>query len=172
MVYKNKNAVMALNSYVWKLLEANLGWKKSDHNGIVPIVPLSQQPELMVSGKPFLIYGNTMHPATHLYQLKSEAVAYTIYATTVTEANKIAQLLIDAFERQDEAAADVNEWLDTERTVGNIDRGVSFGTIRTAMSQKAEPADEEGGRVASFVLLEMRYTAPNDSIQTTDFTYP
>lgn len=172
MTYKNNNATSALNSYVWKLLESNLGWTKSNYKGIVPIVPLAQQPELLQIGRAFLVYGSNSQQATHLYALKGESVAYTIYATTVVEANKIAQLLTDAFERQDVAAADVNDWLYTEQQATGNNRGVSFGSIRTTLAQKAEPADEEGGFVASFVLLDVRYTAPNPTIVTTDFTYP
>lgn len=171
MMYKMNNAAYALNSYIWKLLEANLEWNKESYNGLVPIVPLAQQPELMQSGKPFLVYGSTDHPAGHLYALKSIGVAYTIYATTVNEANTIATLLVDTFERQDEAADDVNAWLNTEAAGRGSSRGISFGTIKTNMAQKAEPADEEGGYVASFVLLEARYTAPNNTLTTKDFFY-
>lgn len=169
--YKMKNAPYALNSYIWKLLEANLEWNKENYNGLVPIVPLAQQPELMETGRPFLVYGSNTHPPEHLYALKSESIAYTIYAPTANEANVVVSLLVDTFERQDEAAADVNQWLNTEGIATGIPRGISFGTIKTSMSQKAEPADEEGGYVASFVLLEARYTAPNNTITTTDFVY-
>jgi hypothetical protein len=171
MTYKMNNAAYALNSYIWKLLEANLEWKKNDYNGLVPIIPLAQQPELMQTGRPFLVYGATDHPSTHLYSLKSMGIAYTIYATTVSEANTIASLLVDTFERQDIAADDVNSWLNTEAAGRGTSRGISFGTIKTAMAQKAEPADEEGGLVASFVLLEARYTAPNNTLTTKDFLY-
>lgn len=170
--YKNNNATYALNSYVWKLLEANLGWKKSDYNGLIPIIPLSQQPELMETGRPFIVYSSNLYPSTHLYALKSESVAYTIYATSVAEANNIAGLLTNVFERQDEAADDVNQWLKTEQAGRNVSRNISFGTIKNSMAQKAEPTEEEGGFVAAFVLLETKYTeTPNPTLTTRDFIY-
>ncbi len=160
MVYKDRNAVYALNSYLWKLLEANLGLTTADYQGAKPIIPASQQPELMTFGKPFVVYGSAVHAAQHLYALRSESVAYNIYSTSVTEANKIANLLVDCFERQDEAADDVNVWLGTE---GN-DRGISFATVKLSMVERAEPADEEGGFVSSLVLLEVKYTVTNQGV--------
>lgn len=169
MTYENKDAVYALNSYTWKLLEANLGWEKWKE--LPPIIPVAQQPELLQSGKAFLVYGSARHPAEHLYALVKEAVSYTIYATSSTEVNKIANLLADTFERQDEAADDVNSWLVTEDPHRSSPRGISFGSIRTMMVEKATPADEEGGYVAGLVMLEMKYTKQNNTIQTSGFTY-
>ena len=163
MTYNDFNAVYALNSYVWKLLEANLGWTRDDYQGRTPIIPTAQQPELMQSGKAFLVYGSAIHQPTHLYALRNEAVSYTIYAPSSTDANKIANLLNAAFERQDEAADDVNHWLGVE----NKSRGVSFGTIRAVMVEKAEPADEEGGYVAALVMLDTKYTSDESNIITT-----
>lgn len=173
MTYTDKNAVYALNSYLWKLLEANLGWTKADYGDKVPIIPVSQQPEMMQSGKAFIVYGSAIHPADHLYSLKKEAVSYMIYGPSATEVNKIVNLLTEAFARQDDAAADVNNWLVTEgasRTGGY--RDVHFGTIRTTMSEKAEDApDEEGGYSAGLVLVETKYTVDNSNIITSGFTY-
>ena len=166
MTYKEKSAVYALNSYTWKLLQTNLGWEA--YQGVPPIIPTSQQPELMESGKPFIVYGSAFQPATDLYALNTESIAYVIYGTKVTEVNTIATLLYETFKRQDDAAADVNAWLGLEgttRTGGN--RGVTFGSIRTTMVEKAEPADEEGGFVSALVMLEARYTSDESNIVTT-----
>lgn len=165
MTYKSKSAVYALNSYTWKLLQVNLGWE--DYNGVPPIIPTAQQPEMLASGKAFIVYGSAMHPPDHLYALNTEAVSYLIYAPTSTEANNVASLFYETFKRQDDAATDVNDWLAKEsatRTGGH--RGVNFATIRSIMIEKAEPADEEGGFVSALVMLETKYvtTAPAEII--------
>lgn len=172
--YKEKNAVYAFNSYVWKLLEANLGWTR--YNGLIPIVPIKQQPEIMQSGKAFIVYGSAFHPPAHLYQHQKEAISYMIYATSSTEVNRIVELLFDTFQRQDEAAADINDWLVEEAKPGNRTgghRGVYFTTVKSTMAEKAEDApDEEGGYAAGMVLVELNYTEdPNVTIQTKGFTY-
>lgn len=162
---RNSDAVYALNSYVWKLVQANLEWSASDYSGGNPIVPAAQVPELMTTGKAFIVYGSSLPPIRHLYALKTESIAFNIYSPSATEANNVSNLLIQAFEGQDESAQRVNRWLDTEPlpvVEGGDDwaerRPVTFGSIRPTFIEKAEPADEEGGYVASLVLLEVVYT--------------
>jgi len=164
MAYEAKSAVYALNSFTWKLLEKNLGW--TTYQGVTPIIPTSQQPELMQSGKPFIVYGSAFQPPGHLYALNTESIAYTVYGTSVTEVNKIAQLLWDVFKQQDDAAAMVNNWLSKEVATRGSHRGVYFGTVRATMIDKAEPADEEGGFVSALIMLETRYTADTPDIIT------
>lgn len=169
--YKEKNAVYALNSYIWKLVEANLGWTR--WKGVPPIIPVQQQPEIMQSGKAFMVYGSAFHPPTHLHQHKKQAASYMIYGRSATEVNRIVELIYETFERQDLAAQDVNDWLATEaqhRDGGH--RGVYFTTVTSTMAEKAEdPSNEEGGYFAGMVLLEMKYTTDESNIVTSGFTY-
>lgn len=167
-MYKAQSAVYALNSYTWKLLEANLGWER--WKGVPPIIPTQQHPEFLQSGKAFIVYGAALHPAMDVYELHKESVSYNIYATSSTEANNVASLLYDVFKRQDEAAADVNEWLNVEATGERGSRDVSFGSVRAVMVEKAEPADEEGGYVSALVMIETKYTTGDNEIQTSGFT--
>lgn len=187
MTYADKNqgnATYALNSYTWKLLEANLGWNKSDYDNGVAIIPSAQQPELMTTGNPFLTYGSMIRPTSHLYVLREESIAYNIYSKSSTEVNRVVNLISDAYIRQDDSARDVNEWLSTEsgvyhpemnppRYVGarGYAREVSFTSIRTMMSERAEPTDIEGGYVSGFVLIEMQFVPGETGIKTTGFTY-
>lgn len=175
MTYSDSNVVYALNSYLWKLLEANLGWSKSSYNGMSPITPSQQQPELMQTGKPFIVYGSASQPASHLYDFEVETVAYNIYAPSATEANKIANLIKDVFKRQDLAAADVNKWLDFEGDPSRrgTHRRISFASIKANVIEKVEPSDEEGGYVNAVAIVEVRYVNNNnEDIQTVFSTYP
>jgi methylmalonyl-CoA mutase N-terminal domain/subunit len=162
------SGVYALNSYVWKLLEANLGWRASDYQNGIPILPTDQQPELMQQSKSFLVYGAATQPAQFLYALRTDSISYTVYAVTATEANAVLSLLIDAFERQDEAAADVNNHTDADPR----NRKVSFGSVGMKMAQHALSTDDEGGYVKAYILLEAKYTATNDTAVFSGFTYP
>ena len=170
--YEHDSATNALRSYIWKLLEANLGWKKEDYKGMVPIFPISQEPEPKEIGRAFLVFNSSLHSPEHLYVLKTESIGYTIYASTANEAEKIARLLADTFDRQDEAADDVNQWLNTEAAATGKHRNISFATIKTTMIDNVDAADNEGGYVASLVVLEVRYVNQNNTITTADFTYP
>lgn len=168
MTYKAKSAVYALNSYTWKLLQANLGW--TAYKGVPRIIPTAQQPEFLQSAESFIVYGSAFHPATELYALDTEAISYNVFGKTVTETNNIAQLLYEVYKRQDDAAADVNKWLEIEETSTTDhtlrNRGITFGSIRSVMVEKAEPADEEGGYVSALVLIETKYTALPSEITT------
>lgn len=158
MTYKSVSPAHALNSYLWKLLEVNLGWEK--WNTLPLIIPVAQQPELLQTGKAFIVYGSAMHPAEHNYEFRTGAISYVVYAPTSTEANNVAQLLYDTFKRQDDAAADVNDWLDIEGLPGNRPdghRNISFGSVHATMVEEAEPADEEGGYVSALVLITVKY---------------
>lgn len=169
--YKEKNAAYALNSYTWKLLRENLGWK--EWKGVPPIIPVQQQPELMQSGRAFIVYGSALHPPGHLYQLNTEAVSYVIYAPSATETNRIVNLLFDTFKRQDDAAADVNDWLASEADARGSHRGVYFTSINSSIAEKAEdPSDEEGGYFAGMVLLTAQFITDEPNIVTSGFTYP
>jgi len=69
------------------------------------------------------------------------------------------------FDPTDEAG----EWVNQQDP---RDRKVSFGSISHKMTQHAEPADEEGGYVSSFILLEALYTVTNPTVVFDGFTYP
>lgn len=165
----NSNAVYALNRYLWRVLEANLDWDESQYDGGKAIVPTAQVPELMMTNKPFIVYGSSFGPVGHLYALRNESIAYNIYSTSSTEANRVASLFTDAFEGQDESAERVNNYLELEAPTREEPRGITFGSIRYTLVEKAEPADEEGGYVASLVLVEATYTVDHNTPAILDF---
>lgn len=170
--YEVNSAAYALNSYTWKLLEANLGWKKN--NNMVPIIPVAQQPELMDAGSSFIVYGASKPTPQHLYVLERQTLVYRVFSESSTEVNKVTELLFETFQRQDEAAADVNQHLDDEvfpdggRTKR---RGVYFATIRSYAVQDEEPAESEGGYSSASIVIELTFTRDDTNIKTSGFTY-
>lgn len=166
------NMAYAMKSYVWKLLQVNLGWKSSDYQGAIPIIPNAQQPEFVRMGKPFLTYGSADQPVGHLYVHRTASLAYNIYSTKPDEVVKTVNLLTETLSRQDDSAKDINEWLDKEAAGRNVDRNVWITSTRTMMSETPEPTDAEGGLVAGYVLLTVQYIMDDTDIQTAGFTYP
>lgn len=178
-MYEDRNAIYALNRYVSKLLKENLGWDSVTYTGpqgtvtSSRIVPASQQPEFMATGKPFIVYGSSVGVARHLYANRRESLAYTIYSPSVTEVNKVVNLLVETFERQDEAVEDVNLWLDFEaKQTGRTSRNLAFTSLQPQMGEKAEPADEEGGYASALFLMDTTYVVNNPTIVTRFNTYP
>lgn len=174
MTYDDKltNGMYAINSYTWKLLQANMGWTSSNYKGARPIIPSAQQPEFMEIGKSFIVYTSMITPAPDLWMVTSETLAYTIYSKSTTEADHIANILYDTFKRQDEAARDVNEWIDTERAGSKL-REVSFTNIRATMTDKSNAKDEESGYYNALFMAIIQYHNMNGQVpQTNGFTYP
>lgn len=172
MTYKGTDAAWALNSYTWKLLRENLDFDfiKGTQGSI--IVPVAQQPELMNLNRTFIVYASTIEPATHLYAHRSEHMVYIVYSPTVKEMQQTVNVIAEAFERQDEAAEDVNSWLAVERQATGRDRQIFFTSIRTLSAEKSEAPEDEGGYASGMVTMDMKYVLGPTGIKTGGFTYP
>lgn len=168
---RDTNMMYALNTYVWKVLEANLGYSKTDYRDTVPIIPRQQVPEYLEIAKPFIVYGSAQHPSTDFWGVKRESVAYNVYSTSTTTSDGIINLLTNVLERQDEAAADINQHLDdlVSRS-GDTARKITFGSVRVTVTNDSSPSDEEGGFYSSLLMLDVIYTI-YPVIKTTGFSY-
>lgn len=181
VTYLNKSIVYGINSYLKKLLEVNLDWEDETFTNSLGetfkssrIIPASQQPELINSGKPFIVYGSTIRSSGHLYALKIETIAYTVYSTSVTEVDKIIGLIDEALTRQDDSAVDLNNWFDLEGETNNRpggSRDLSVLSTKVVMAQKAEASESEGGYSSGTVMLECRYVVGDSGIETSFVTY-
>lgn len=155
----HSDAVYALNSYIWKVVEANLGWDKANYGNRAPIVPANQHPEFLQYNKPFIVFGSAVTRGLGgVPYLSTETVAYTIYATTATEANQIMRTLVKALEWMDETAKWVNEWIVEEglTRVGG-ERKIRFRSITVTQATSAGPQQQEAGRVDAQVMLHTQY---------------
>ena len=170
MTYQQSNAVYALNSYLWKALKVNLGWDEIAGTGR-PLIPASQQPELMELNRPFIVYSSVQEPSRDLYVLKNEQVVYVIYSTEIPELQETANLLVDLFDRWDDSADDVNEWLAKEKVGGGPDRRIHFKFTRVLSADKDEPSESEGGFYSAVVSVSTQYTSESNFVSN-GFTYP
>lgn len=155
----HSDAVLALNSYVWQLMRANEGWDVANYGNRRPIVPANQQPEFLQYSEPFIVYGSAVNRIEGMPFMTSEVVAYTIYATTAGEANRIMRVIVEALRWMDESARNVNDWLVQEAATrpGGKKRPTTFQSISVNQATSAGPALSEGGRVDSQVLVNIQY---------------
>ena len=155
---KHSDAVYALNSYVWKLLQANLGWTTAQYGNRRPIVPAAQQPEFLQYEYPFVVYGSAMDKFETEPYINSETVAYTIYGKNANEVNQVMRVLAEALKWMDESANNVNAWLHREgQTRQGGKRPTSFLTIRVLQAASAGSPISEGGRVDAQVVVRVKY---------------
>ena len=176
MKYDYADAVYALNSYVNKALKVNLEWAPVSYTNSMgetvsatPIIPSQQQPELLATGKSFLVYGSAIEPVGKVWGLVNESVVYTVWSTSAREANATANLIRDLFQITDETAENVNTWLELEGGYNKAtgawtrDRHIAFTAIRAGFIEKAEPSTQEDGWVSAMVTVETQYQKKNHS---------
>jgi hypothetical protein len=150
------SSVYILRSYAWQLLKNNYGeiWDESNYGGMVPIVPLGEEPELNAFDGPHIVYGYAMSPTNDNYHRKTGSVTFAIYDDNFRQLTKTMNILQTAFERLDETARDINEYSDTIE--GFI--GISFKYVGIAFAEGGTPEDEEGGRQSALINIYFEYT--------------
>ena len=161
--------VFILRQYVWELLKANTDMTEEDYEGMNPIAPLGEEPELTEFDKPYLVYGYALDGRGDLYARKSGSMSFVVYSTTFREITRILNILTTAFERFDEAARDVNEWSSSKPgfnglTFGYIQLGAVEGGSPEGPGDRAE--ETEGGRMSGLVNIRFEYHVDYD-VKTT-----
>lgn len=156
-----------MNNYDWagahvirdflyeKLIEQNL-IIASDYQGIKPIVPSQEVPEVsnLASGKPYLVYTYSPSSERDDWWMCGETVSYRVYSDQETDLRNIVHFMIDLFKRMDDSAADVNEFIDSNPEHRMFD----FKWITVMDAIGPEPYDESGGRQASVITIQYMYT--------------
>lgn len=147
--------VYLLRSYVWALLRNNTEMKTADYGGLIPIVPVSEEPELMQYNKPFIVYGYALDSSEDVPVCRTGSMTFAIYSTNFREITKIIDILIYAFGRKDESARDVNEYTSTIPEF----IGTRFGYISVAFAEGGTPEESSGGRESGMVNISFEYYA-------------
>jgi hypothetical protein len=164
-----------IRSYAWKLLNNNqpFDWTTSNYGGKIPIVPLSEEPDISEYSWPYIIYGYAYDPNNRLYARKTGSMTFAIYDQDNRRLGRTMNTLVTAFEREDEAARDVNRYTDMLRdgTVAGSQQnsgfqGLTFGYISMNYVESGVPEETEGGRQSA--LISLRYEYHVDYDVTTD----
>lgn len=154
MVEPRINAAYLLNNYVWQLLKNNTAMKESDYSGKIPIIPSGQEPEFTAIDKPFLVYGYSEDMTADLYALRSGALSYAVWSTSVGEINTLLATIKASLERHDESAREVNSYTSTVP----LYNGIRFDNIHIGYLEGPSPEDSEGGRHAGIITIRYQYT--------------
>lgn len=160
-----------IRAYVWELLQRNLGMSASDYDvdsdgkGLVPIVPLGEEPELEKFNKPYLVYGYAESPFGESSGRTSGNVMFAVYSTNFAEMSQVVNVIGKAFEH-DRAATDVNEYTSTT----NAFIGIRFGNVQTTTIEGGVPEESPNGRMSAVVNIRYEYYADYD-IETSFATY-
>lgn len=144
-----------IRSYAWEVLRANDPgtWNKDKYGGLIPIVPLAEEPELSEYDGPHIVYGYANDPTGDLPARKGGSLTFAIYDQNFRRLTKTITVLQTAFERKDETARDVNEY--TSSLAPFI--GITFGFIDIGFVEGGSPEESEGGRQSALVNIRYEY---------------
>lgn len=166
MVKPEVNPAFLIRSYVWQLLKRNDHdtWDESKYGGLIPIVPLAEEPDLGEYSGPRIVYGYSGDNSTAQYARKYGSMAFAVYDDNFRRLTKTLTILDAALGRFDDAAKDVNKYTSTKPAF----LGVRFGYIRASMLEGGQPETQEGGRQSAVYIVSYEYYADYDVI--TDVT--
>lgn len=145
-----------IRKYLWSELQAAGILSASDYTvgslSLNPIVPIQQQPELVdkIGGKPFIVYDEIESVVdSDLWYVHNEQVLFTVYAEDFKTANKIRNLMVDLFRRQDASAHDLNLY-----TAAN-----NFGYLNVTILENRPVKAERSttGRMSFDMIVGVRY---------------
>ena len=142
-----------LIDYVWAILKKNTDMKESDYEGLIPIVPLSEVPEINEYAKPYIVYGYSESPPPDLWVRRRGNMAFVVYSTDYREVSKITNVIVNALNRADETARDVNAFSTTIPAY----IGLRFGFIQVSYVEGGSPEETEGGRISSAINVRFEY---------------
>ena len=146
--------VLAL--YLWNKAKTELGWSENNYGGLVPVVPVQQQPELNSSTGPFVVFGQAFDAISPLHLLQTETVAFTVFSQNISDINKLTNLIVFNLKGFDEAATKVNNFVSTLGP-SHWAREFDFKTIRVAGASGPQPSLQEGGRHDGNIVLKATY---------------
>ena len=163
MTSKHISPVYVLRLYAWALLQANDNdtWNTTEYGGLIPIVPLNEEPDLSEFDGPRIIYDFSLSESSPSYYRGRGTMTFAVRDHNFRRLTKTMNILQAAFERHDESARDVNDWSqvyldgDPQNPTDGID--VSFGSIRVGFAESGTPEEEEGGFMVGVVSINFDY---------------
>jgi hypothetical protein len=174
---------LLLRQYAWALLKYNdtfvsnsspqrrETWDELNYGGLVPIVPLADEPELSDFSGPHIVYGYTGDTTGDHWMESSGTMTFAIYDDNFRRLGRTLNVLQAAFERADDAARDVNSFcssLTLDNGATYPFRGLRFGCIEIGFIEGGTPENQEGGRQSA--LLNIRFDYFHEWNVTTNLT--
>lgn len=154
----------ALRNYIWAVLktEEPSTWDEAKYGGLVPIVPLNEEPELNEFPGPRIIYEYSLSPRGTEYYRGRGAMTFAVRDNNYRRLTRTMNIIDAALGRQDESARDVNDYLDRLAVPvvsggQGVDFSLSFGNIYLSFAESGTPETEEGGPQVGVVNVSFTY---------------
>lgn len=155
--------VYVLIDYAFAVLNANdpNTWDTAKYGGLMPIVPLNEEPELTEFPGPRVIYEYSISDTGTTPFRGRGSVTFAVRDHNYRRLTRAMNILGESFGRLDETARDVNDWADrlAGRVDSPVDFDISFGYIRQSFAESGTPAEEEEGPMVGVVSISFDYFA-------------
>lgn len=178
MTDPNLGPDLLLRQYAWALLKYNdkivansspqkrETWDELNYGGLVPIVPLGDEPELNDFEGPHIVYGYTGDTTGDTYFVSSGTMTFAVYDNNFRRLSRTLNVLHTALSRADASAHDVNRFC-SAFTQYDL-KGLRFGCIEIGFVEGGIPETTEGGRQSGLINIRFDYFA--DYNVTTELT--
>lgn len=147
--------VYALRAYAWALIKKNSDLTEAKYGNIVPITPLSEEPEITNIDLPLFVYGYDEQPSNDVYVDREGSMTFIIKDQNFRRLTKLLNVLAVGFGRWDDAAKDVNKfiWTNHQAAMGDL----RFGYVNVSLLDGGTPEETEGGRQSGMITISFCY---------------
>jgi hypothetical protein len=167
MIDARYSPVYILRNYVWDVIQANTDLSTADYGGLIPIVPMMEEPELTQYSKPYIVYGYLLAGTNPLPAIKQGNMTFVVFSQSFGTLTQITNIIEHSLGRMDESAKDVNRYKSQIPAYAGHDK-IRFGEIHTSVVEGGSPENEdgEGDRQTAIVSVAFTYFIDHDIITT------
>jgi len=154
-----------LRLYIWDLFKNNTGLQEV--NGLVPIVPIEDEPKLEQSGQTYFVYGFAESQSGPFQEIKRGIFSLRYSTQNFSTVGEITTTISRAFENSDHASKQVNLWSSnyggdsvTDPLRGSADNpfiGIRFTSLEVTYTEGGEPPDSEGAPIEGIINIGYNY---------------
>lgn len=161
----NYHPVHAVNRYLWSRIEQENILSKTDYNGLTPIVPVEETPDLItviesqsgVGSHPYIVYAwNRLSGGSDWY-LKTHQIAYAVRSADDDKMRQLINLFEQEFQDYDRAALRLNQFLGTLPDSNPLKK-YQFKHLSLATLGGQLPAEAENGVSESLITVSATFT--------------
>jgi len=145
-----------IRQYIWALLKTNepTDWNEANYGGLTPVVPLGEDADLEQFPGPTIVYQFSDLRTGTMWMRGRGAMSFAVRDTNLRRLTRTMTILKEALNRYDEAARDINEYMDLKGSPWN---SIGFGTVYVTFSDGGAPATTEGGEMVGVISIEFDY---------------
>ena len=149
------SGIHGIRQWIWGILQAELGWKKTEYGGLVPITTPAQQPELNNYSGPYLVYNYAQQTGGEDFWITEEQAAFAVYSQTEEDIRRVLNVISAYLNRRDQSAQELNDYL---KSLNNpFYKDIDYKYTYVLSTSGANAPTQEGGRQDGLFILRYAY---------------